>query len=95
MSPRTFNRLERQIGPRPQMTLVIQDQAICEIWVNGRAPLITLHDYDWGETDPDPTLDAEGIAFSPINWRGPAWTLGLSLCPQRINPKKALRPKPI
>jgi len=81
MSPRTLSRLERQIGPRPQITLVIQDQTVCEIWVNGRAPLITLHDYDWGETDPDPAFDAEGIAFSPINWRGPAWTLGLSLYP--------------
>ena len=81
MSPRTLSRLERQIGPRPQITLVVQDQTVCEIWVNGRAPIITLHDYDWGETDPDPAIDAEGIAFSPINWRGPAWTLGLSLYP--------------
>lgn len=81
MSPRPLSPLERQIGPRPQMTLVIQDQTICEIWVNGRAPIITLHDCDWGETDSDPAFDAEGIAFSPINWRGPAWTLGLSLYP--------------
>ena len=58
MSPRTLSRLERDIGPRPQMTLVIQDQRICEIWVNGRAPVITLRDYDWGEADPDPAFAA-------------------------------------
>lgn len=76
-----LSKLERRGGPRPRMTLIIDDGFVREIWVNGRAPLITLHDYDWGATDPDPAFDAEGFAFSPINWRGPAWTLGLSLHP--------------
>jgi ParB family chromosome partitioning protein len=63
------------------MRLVVQDMTVTEIWVNGRAPIITIHDYDWGETDLDPAFDDEGFAFSPINWRGPAWMLGLSFHP--------------
>jgi ParB family chromosome partitioning protein len=63
------------------LTLVVTDMFVREIWVEGRAPLIAIHDYDWGDTDPDPAFDDEGFAFSPINWRGPAWTLGLSLHP--------------
>ncbi len=68
MTPQNNSRL----GPRPRMTLVIQDSKIVEIWVEGRAPIITVHDYDWGATDP-------GSAFSPITWNRPAWMLGLSL----------------
>ncbi|MEL6859797.1 MAG: hypothetical protein AAGL97_09765 [Pseudomonadota bacterium] len=63
------------------MTLVIEDMFVREIWVNGRAPLIRIRDYDWGPTDPDRVLDREGFAYSPINWNGPAWSLGLSLHP--------------
>ena len=79
--PRLFQQLNETLGPQPEMTLVIQNMTIVEIWVDGRAPIITFHDYDWGETDPDPTFDAEGVAFSPIRWRRPAWALGLSLHP--------------
>lgn len=81
MPERALSRIEQMLGPRPRLTLVICDMAVREIWVEGRAPLITVHDYDWGETDPDPAFDEEGSAFSSINWRGPAWTLGLSLHP--------------
>ncbi|MEO1305189.1 MAG: hypothetical protein AAFV37_09445 [Pseudomonadota bacterium] len=77
----TENRsyLTSRLGPRPRMTLVVQEQMIAEIWVNGRAPIITIHDYDWGASDPDPAYDGEGFAYSPINWNRPAWMLGLSL----------------
>ena len=34
------------LGPRPRMTLVVCDAQIAEIWVEGRAPLITIQDYD-------------------------------------------------
>lgn len=77
MTPQNNSRL----GPRPRLTLVIQDSKIVEIWVEGRAPIITVHDYDWGETDPGSAFDAEGFAFLPITWNGPAWMLGLSLDP--------------
>lgn len=71
--------LERILGPRPQMTLVMQDRLVTEIWVNGRAPRISVHDYDWGETDRNPNYDRDGAAFSRITWREPAWRLGLCL----------------
>jgi len=74
-----MSALDHIPGPRPRMTLVVKDDRIVEIWVDGRAPLIGLHDYDWGETDPDASRDAEGFPFTPINWKGPAWALGLSL----------------
>ncbi|WP_290497584.1 ParB/RepB/Spo0J family partition protein [Hyphomonas sp. UBA4494] len=69
------------LGPRPRMTLVIAEAQVAEIWVEGRAPLITIRDYDWGETDPEACRDSEGFPFTKINWRGPAWALGLSLHP--------------
>ncbi len=73
--------LERLLGPRPGVTFVIADQMVTEIWVAGRAPRITIRDYDWGETDLYPCRDPDGVPFTPINWTGPAWMLGLSLYP--------------
>lgn len=64
------------------MTLVICDAQVAEIWVNGRAPLITIRDYDWGETDRAPIYDCDGFAYTKINWRHPPWALGLSLSPR-------------
>lgn len=78
---RRLSKIEQILGARPVLTLCISDMFVREIWVEGRAPLIHIHDYDWGDTDPDPAFDDEGFAFSPIHWRGPAWTLGLSLHP--------------
>ena len=69
------------LGPRPRMTLVIAEAQVAEIWVEGRTPLITIRDYDWGETDPEACRDSEGFPFTKINWRDPAWALGLSLYP--------------
>ncbi|KCZ63937.1 partitioning protein [Hyphomonas sp. L-53-1-40] len=73
--------LTELLGPRPRLTLVIAEAQVAEIWVEGRAPLITIRDYDWGETDPEPSRDGDGFPFTKINWRGPAWALGLSLHP--------------
>ncbi|WP_084397238.1 ParB/RepB/Spo0J family partition protein [Henriciella aquimarina] len=73
--------LTELLGPRPRLTLVIADAQVAEIWVEGRAPLITIRDYDWGQTDPEPSRDGDGFPFTKINWRGPAWALGLSLYP--------------
>lgn len=75
------NIFERQLGPRPGVTFVIENQMVTEIWVDGRAPRITLRDYDWGESDLHPVYDRGGVPFTPINWRRPAWMLGLSLHP--------------
>ncbi|GAB5458326.1 MAG: hypothetical protein Hens3KO_13560 [Henriciella sp.] len=79
MPARSLSALERRLGPRPRLTLVVEDMCVTEIWVEGRAPLIAIHDYDWGETDSDRAFDREGFAYTPINWRGPVWSLGLSL----------------
>lgn len=68
-----------QLGPRPRLTLVMENQFVSEIWVNGRAPIICVHDYDWGETDPAPARDRDGFAYTKINWNQPAWVLGLTL----------------
>ncbi|MEP0315150.1 MAG: ParB/RepB/Spo0J family partition protein [Hyphomonas sp.] len=83
-----MSALDDLLGPRPRMTLVVEDARVVEIWVDGRAPLINLHDYDWGETDRNALLDEEDFPFTPINWKGPAWALGLSLYPpeQEDNP---------
>lgn len=72
---------ERILGPRPQMTLVVEDDRVVEIWVADRAPRIAIRDYDWGRTDPAPAFDREGFPYSDIHWSGPAWALGLSLYP--------------
>lgn len=78
---RILSATEKLLGPRPQLRLVVQDQFVREIWVGGRAPIITIHDYDWGAADPNPVFDNEGFAFSQIDWGRPAWMLGLSLHP--------------
>lgn len=78
---RTLSPLEQALGPRPILTLVIEDMFVREIWVGGRAPIIKIHDYDWGAHDPLAIIDREGFAYAPINWNGPAWSLGLSLHP--------------
>ncbi len=67
--------------PRPRLVLTVIDGRITDVSVDDRAPDIVLHDYDWGETDPDALRDRDGHAFSKINWRAPAWKLGLSLYP--------------
>lgn len=72
---------EQILGPRPDLTFVIQDAQVVEIWVAGRAPRISLRDYDWGKTDRHALRDRDGIPFTPINWRLPAWALGLFLHP--------------
>mgnify|MGYP003632355027 FL=1 len=76
-----MSALEHILGPRPRLTLVVEASRVVEIWVDGRAPLIALNDYDWGETDRHAVRDEEGFPFTPINWKGPAWALGLSLYP--------------
>ena len=78
---RALTESERILGPRPEMTLVVDDDRVVEIWVAGRAPRIAIRDYDWGRTDPASAFDREGFPYSDIHWSGPAWALGLSLYP--------------
>lgn len=67
------------IEPRPQLTLIVECGFVHEIWVAGQAPLITIHDYDWGETDPLAMHDQDGAPYTMIKWRAPAWRLGLTV----------------
>lgn len=67
------------VEPRPEITLVVENGFIREIWVAKRAPLITIHDYDWGESDPLAVRDQDGAAYSKIEWREPSWRLGLTI----------------
>lgn len=78
---RALSESERILGPRPDLTLVVEDDRVVEIWVANRAPRIAIRDYDWGRTDPAPAVDREGFPYSDIHWSGPAWALGLSLYP--------------
>lgn len=78
---RTLTPSEKILGPRPGVTLVIENHLVTEIWVAGRAPYITIRDYDWGQTDLAPVIDREGYPFTPIRWKGTAQQLGLSLYP--------------
>jgi hypothetical protein len=77
---------ERLLGPRPSLTLDIERGFVIGIWVAGRRPDITIHDYDWGETAPDARRDYWGAPFVPINWRLPPWRLGLALAPPHLFP---------
>ncbi|MCC0017640.1 MAG: ParB/RepB/Spo0J family partition protein [Rhodobiaceae bacterium] len=86
---RALTESERILGPRPDMTLVVEDDRVVEIWVAGRAPRIRIRDYDWGRTDPARAFDREGFPYSDIHWSGPAWALGLSLYPPEKEPPMA------
>jgi ParB family transcriptional regulator, chromosome partitioning protein len=86
---RSLSESERILGPRPQITLVVEDDRVVEIWVAGRTPRIAIRDYDWGRTDPAPAFDGEGFPYSNIHWSGPAWALGLSLYPPEKEPLMA------
>ena len=67
------------LGPRPRLTFVICEQQVAEIWVNGRAPLISLRDYNSGICDPMACHDHDGFAYTRTDWQAPAWRLGLTL----------------
>lgn len=72
---------QERTGPRAELVLVVEDKFITQIVVNGHRPCIRFRDYDWGETDPDPEHDLFGHPYTPINWSGPVWKMGLSLHP--------------
>lgn len=90
---RTLTKLEADLGPRPRMALVVEGQMVREIWVNGRAPTITIRDYDWGQSDTDPRVDRDGFPYTFIRWRRPAWALGLSLYPPEQEDLSMAQPK--
>ena len=70
------------LGPRLRLTFVICEQQVTEVWVGGRAPLISIRDYDCGPFDPNACRDRDGFAYARTDWQAPAWRLGLTLDPQ-------------
>jgi ParB family chromosome partitioning protein len=77
---------EQLLGPRPSLTLDIEQGFVTAIWVEGRCPNVTIRDFDLGASVPDASRDFFGAPFVPINWHLPPWRLGLALAPQHLFP---------
>ena len=77
---------ERVLGPRPRLTLDIEQGFVTAIWVDGRCPNVTIRDFDLGPSAPDASLDVFGAPFVPINWHLPPWRLRLALAPPHLFP---------
>jgi len=77
---------EQLLGPRPSLTLDIEQGFVTGIWVAGRRPDIVIRDFDLGASDPDAPRDTFGAPFVPINWHLPPWRLGLALAPPHLFP---------
>jgi hypothetical protein len=73
-------------GPRPNLTLDIEQGFVTGIWVAGRRPDIVIRDFDFGASDPDAAQDSFGSPFVAINWTLPPWQLGLALAPPHLFP---------
>ncbi len=77
---------ERVLGPRPTLTLDIEQGFVTAIWIAGRRPNLIIRDYDLGETASDAMRDSFGAPFVPIRWDLPPWRLGLALAPPHLFP---------
>ena len=77
---------ERLLGPRPSLTLDIEQGFVTAIWVDGRCPNVTIRDFDLGASAADASLDHFRAPFVPINWHLPPWRLGLALAPTHLFP---------
>ena len=77
---------ERLLGPRPSLTLDIEEGFVTGLWVAGRRPDLIIRDFDLGATASDASLDFFGAPYVPINWHLPPWRLGLALAPPHLFP---------
>jgi ParB family transcriptional regulator, chromosome partitioning protein len=77
---------EQILGPRPSLTLDIEQGFVTGLWVAGRRPDLIIRDFDLGASAPDASLDYFGAPFVPINWHLPPWRLGLAFAPQHLFP---------
>jgi ParB family chromosome partitioning protein len=77
---------EQLLGPRPSLTIDIEQGFVTAIWVEGRCPNVTIRDFDLGASAADASLDTFGAPFVPINWHLPPWRLGLALAPPHLFP---------
>jgi ParB family transcriptional regulator, chromosome partitioning protein len=77
---------EQLLGPRPSLTLDIEQGFVTGLWVAGRRPDLIIRDFDLGASAPDASLDYFGAPFVPVNWYLPPWRLGLALAPRSLFP---------
>ena len=77
---------EQLLGPRPALTLDIEQGFVTGLWVAGRRPDLIIRDFDLGASAPDASLDIFGAPYVPINWYLPPWRLGLALAPPHLFP---------
>ena len=77
---------QQLLGPRPSLTLDIEQGFVTGLWVAGRRPDLIIRDFDLGASAPDASLDIFGAPFVSINWHLPPWRLGLALAPPHLFP---------
>jgi len=77
---------QQLLGPRPSLTLDIEQGFVTGLWVAGRRPDLIIRDFDLGASAPDASLDVFGAPFVSINWYLPPWRLGLALAPPHLFP---------
>ena len=77
---------QQLLGPRPSLTIDIEQGFVTGLWVAGRRPDLIIRDFDLGASAPDASLDVFGAPFVSINWHLPPWRLGLALAPPHLFP---------
>lgn len=77
---------EQLLGPRPSLTLDIEQGFVTGLWVTGRRPDLIIRDFDLGASAADASLDTFGAPYVQINWHLPPWRLGLALAPPYLFP---------
>lgn len=79
-----MDMFERLLGPRPVLTLDIEQGFVTALWINGRRPNLIIRDFDLGASAADADRDFFGLPYVPISWTLPPWRLGLALAPEEI-----------
>ena len=77
---------QQRLGPRPSLTIDIEQGFVTGLWVAGRRPDLIIRDFDLGASAPDASLDVFGAPFVSINWHLLPWRLGLALAPPHLFP---------
>ena len=77
---------QQLLGPRPSLTLDIEQGFVTGLWVAGRRPDLIIRDFDLGASAPDASLNVFGAPFVSVGWHLPPWRLGLALAPPHLFP---------
>lgn len=79
-----MDMFERLLGPRPVLTLDIEQGCVTALWINGRRPNLIIRDFDLGASTPDADQDFFELPYVQIRWNLPPWRLGLALAPEEM-----------